>query len=101
VQRGGFDEWLAEKAQELGVAVLSGITIDKLIFENNKLVGVKQDDEELRAPATIIAEGANARLLLQHGLTYVGDQDRYNPKDMMIGIKETIRLDRKLLEGTE
>ncbi|MHA2169543.1 MAG: FAD-dependent oxidoreductase [Candidatus Kariarchaeaceae archaeon] len=98
VQRGGFDEWLAEKAQELGVAVLSGITIDKLIFENNKLVGVKQDDEELRAPATIIAEGANARLLLQHGLTYVGDQDRYNPKDMMIGIKETIRLDRKLLE---
>ncbi|MHA2252353.1 MAG: FAD-dependent oxidoreductase [Candidatus Kariarchaeaceae archaeon] len=97
VQRALFDEWLAEKAKEAGVAVLSGINIDKLVFENNKVVGVKQDNEELRAPVVIIAEGANSRLLLQHHLTYVGDQERYNPEDMMIGIKETIHLDRKLL----
>ena len=87
VLRASFDEWLALKAEEAGVAVLSGITIDELVFENDKVVGVKQGIEELRAPITIIAEGANPRLLLKHNLTYVKEKGRYDYADMMIGLK--------------
>lgn len=98
VLRSVFDEWLAKQAEEAGVAVLSGINIDELIYENNKVIGVRQGEEELFAPITIIAEGANPRLLLKHNLTYVKEEKRYNYSDMMIGLKEVIMLDKKVLE---
>lgn len=98
VLRVEFDEWLANKAKEIGVAVLPGINIDELIFDNNRIVGVRQGEEELFAHVVIIAEGANPRLLLKHHLTYVGEQESYNPKDMMLGIKETIKIDQGSLE---
>ncbi|MCE7737256.1 MAG: FAD-dependent oxidoreductase [Candidatus Heimdallarchaeota archaeon] len=98
ILRAVFDEWLANQAKEAGVAVLSGINIDELIMENNKVIGVRQGDEELFAPITIIAEGANPRLLLKHNLTYVKDKKRYDYSDMMIGIKEVIKLDKQVLE---
>lgn len=98
VLRVKFDEWLANKAKEIGVAVLPGINIDELIFDNNRIVGVRQGEEELFAHVVIIAEGANPRLLLKHHLTYVGEQESYNPKDMMLGIKETIKIDQGSLE---
>ncbi len=98
VLRAKFDEWLANQAEKAGAAVLSGITIDKLIVNNGKIVGVKQGNEELRAPVVIIAEGANPRLLLDHGLTYMGKENRYTPSDMMIGIKEVIEIDDKIIE---
>lgn len=98
VLRVEFDEWLANKAKEIGVAVLPGINIDELIFDNNRIVGVRQGEEELFAHVVIIAEGANPRLLLKHHLTYVGAQESYNPKDMMLGIKETIKIDQGSLE---
>ncbi|MFV2014642.1 MAG: FAD-dependent oxidoreductase [Candidatus Heimdallarchaeota archaeon] len=98
VLRAAFDEYLAKQAEEAGVAVLSGITIDELVFEDGKVVGVRQGEEELFAPITIIAEGANPRLLLKHNLTYVKDEGRYDYSDMMIGLKEVISLDKKVLE---
>lgn len=96
--RAKFDEWLAQQAEEAGVVVLSGITVDELVFENGAVVGVKQEDEILTAPIVIIAEGANPRLLLKHGMTYRGAEDRYDYGDMAIGLKEVIKLDQKILE---
>ena len=98
VLRAPFDEWLAGKAEEAGVAVLSGITIDELIFEKEAIIGVRQGAETLKAPIVIIAEGANPRLLLKHGLTYRGEEKRYDYSDMMIGIKEVIQLKRDVME---
>ncbi|MHA2100941.1 MAG: FAD-dependent oxidoreductase [Candidatus Kariarchaeaceae archaeon] len=98
VLRVPFDEWLAEKAGEAGAAVLSGISIDELIIENGKVIGVRQGEEELFANVVIIAEGVNNQLLLKHHMTYVGEQERYNPRDMMLGIKETIHVDQKIME---
>ncbi|OLS27197.1 MAG: Electron transfer flavoprotein-ubiquinone oxidoreductase [Candidatus Heimdallarchaeota archaeon LC_2] len=98
ILRASFDDWLAKQAQEAGVAVLSGITVDELVFEDGKVVGVKQGNEELRAPITIIAEGVNPRLLLKHNLTYRKEETRYDYPDMMIGLKEVIQLDKSVLE---
>jgi electron transfer flavoprotein-quinone oxidoreductase len=98
VLRAKFDTWLAEKATEAGAAVLSGINIDSLIEENGKIVGIRQGDDELRAPVVIIAEGANPRLMLKHGLTYDPEQTRYDHSDYMIGVKEVFELNQEKLE---
>ncbi|MDH5646400.1 MAG: FAD-dependent oxidoreductase, partial [Candidatus Heimdallarchaeota archaeon] len=97
ILRAKFDDWLASKASEAGVAVLSGITIDSLIIENDQIKGVRQGNEELRADIVILAEGANPRLMLKHGLSFKG-QKQFKRKDMMLGIKEVLTIDQKLLE---
>lgn len=96
--RAPFDEWMAFKAQEAGASVLSGINITELIEEDGKIVGVKQGDEELRAPVVIIAEGANSRLMLKHDLTYDPGKTRYDHSDYMIGLKEVFELDSQIIE---
>ena len=98
VLRAKFDEWLANEAQEAGAAVLSGIMIDSLIFKDGKVVGVKQNNEELFADTVIIAEGSNARLLLDHGLMKDPSKHRFERKEMMIGVKEVLTLTRDVME---
>lgn len=98
VLRAKFDSWLAHEAQQAGAAILSGITIDSLIEEEGRIVGIMQGNEELRAPIVIIAEGANPRLMLKHGLTHDPEQTRYDHADFMIGVKEVFELERDKLE---
>jgi electron transfer flavoprotein-quinone oxidoreductase len=98
VLRVKFDEWLANKAQEAGAAVLSGIMIDSLIIKDGKVIGVRQDNEELFADTVIIAEGSNARLLLDHGLMKDPSKRRFERKEMLIGVKEVFTLTRDVME---
>ncbi len=98
VLRAGFDEWLSEKAAEAGATVLDGITIDSLIIENGNVVGVKQGDEELRANVVILAEGVNARLMLENKLFRDPSKKQYLRKEIMGGYKEVYHLEQSLLE---
>lgn len=98
VLRAGFDEWLSEKAAEAGATILSGITIDSLIIENGKIVGVKQEKEELRAKVVILAEGVNARLMLGHGLYKDQSKKQFKRKEIASGYKEIYHLEQSILE---
>lgn len=98
ILRAKFDEWLANQAQEAGAAVLSGIMIDSLIIRDGKVVGVRQNNEELYADTVIIAEGSNARLLLEHGLMKDPSKRRFERKEMLIGVKEVLTLTRDVME---
>lgn len=98
ILRAKFDEWLANQAQEAGAAVLSGIMIDSLIIREGKVVGVRQNNEELYADTVIIAEGSNARLLLEHGLMKDPSKRRFERKEMLIGVKEVLTLTRDVME---
>ncbi|MCY3412380.1 MAG: FAD-dependent oxidoreductase [Candidatus Heimdallarchaeota archaeon] len=93
-----FDSWLADKAIDAGVIVLSGILIDSLIIDNGRVLGIKQENEVLYAETVIIAEGSNARLLLNHGLIK-GSKTKFERKEMMIGIKEVFALDPSEIES--
>ncbi|MCY3410794.1 MAG: FAD-dependent oxidoreductase [Candidatus Heimdallarchaeota archaeon] len=97
VLRANFDEWLANQAEEAGAIVLGGITIDSLIFKDGKVVGVKQDNEELYADVVILAEGVNSRLMLQHGF-HKDKKTRFEPHMLMGGYKEVYHLDKAVLE---
>jgi electron transfer flavoprotein-quinone oxidoreductase len=54
-----FDRWLAEEAVKAGATLLNRSTVEDVIIENGKVVGVRllRDDAELRAPVVIAADG--------------------------------------------
>lgn len=68
ILRARFDEWFAQQAEEAGASVHSGINVDRLLMENGKVVGVESRGESLKAPVTIINDGANSRLTMEAGL---------------------------------
>lgn len=93
VFRPKFDEWLVNEAKKEGVYFAPSTVVRDLILENGKVVGVKTDLEDFYAPLTIIAEGANSLLSEKLGLKKKND-----PKDIIVGIKETYKLDSKIIE---
>ena len=46
VLRAKFDQWLAEKAEEAGAEIITGILVDNIIVEDGKVVGIESDGEE-------------------------------------------------------
>ncbi len=92
VFRPKFDNWMHEEAKKEGVFFAPSTTVRDLIFENGKIVGVKTDIEEFFAPLTIIAEGANSLLSEK-----IKAKSKDNPKDMILGIKETIKLPKEVI----
>ncbi len=102
VLRARFDNWLAGKVQEAidasaapeGSFVATSILVEEVLKEDGRVVGIRSGQEKFYADVVILAEGVNNLLTRQIGL-----QDDYVPADhMMIGIKEVIRLDQKVLE---
>ncbi len=92
VFRPKFDEWLVETAKKEGVYFAPSTTVRDFIIEDNKVTGIKTDIEELRAPLTIIAEGVNTLLTEKLDL-----KPKSNPKDIILGVKEVIKLDQKII----
>ncbi|NKF49113.1 FAD-dependent oxidoreductase [Shewanella sp. WXL01] len=101
--RGEFDQWLMEKAEEMGAQFISGIRVDEVIKKDGKVVGVMADGDELFANAVILAEGVNPVLGEKLGMV----QPKVEADVMAVGAKELIELpenvirDRFNVEGDE
>lgn len=102
VLRARFDNWLAGKVQAAIESssrasesfVATNILVEEVLKEDGRVVGIRAGEEDFFADVVILAEGVNNLLTRSVGL-----QDDYVPADhMMIGIKEVIRLDRRVLE---
>ena len=96
VLRAKFDAWLAEQAKEAGARVEPGINVDKLLVENGQVVGIESNGETLRAPITIIMDGANSRLTLESGFRNHSKMSEAKG-NFMLGIKEVLSLDPELI----
>jgi electron transfer flavoprotein-quinone oxidoreductase len=92
--RAKFDRWLARKAEEAGALVVTSLEVDDLLFEGNKIKGVKVGKEEFPVDVVVVAEGANSLLAQKAGL-----RKEYSPRDMKQGVKEVIRLPRETIEA--
>lgn len=93
VLRSSFDRWLAEKAEEAGANIVTGIRVDNLLVKNNKVAGIIAGDEIMEARAVILADGANALLAQKAGL-----RKELVPSQVSVGVKEIIQLDERAVE---
>ncbi|MDX6041730.1 FAD-dependent oxidoreductase [Scandinavium lactucae] len=93
VLRARFDPWLAAQAEAAGAQLLCGVMVEALFQENGRIAGVLCEGERLRAKVVVLAEGANSLLAEQHGLIA-----RPSMQTMALGIKETLSLDKTLLQ---
>ena len=84
------DAWLAKKAEEAGATVVTGVPVEKLVWEGSTVRGVVQGGETMRAPVTIVADGINSRVSLG---TPIRPAPRLDEATAELGVKEVYRLD--------
>ncbi|EGS31785.1 MULTISPECIES: FAD-dependent oxidoreductase [Megasphaera] len=87
VLRSKFDKWLADKAEEEGVMVATGLLVDELVLEDGKVIGINCGGEEVDADVVILADGVNSLLAQKLGM-----KQELSPRDVAVGVKEVIEL---------
>lgn len=87
VLRARFDPWMAQQAEEAGAMLLPGYTVERLLIEDGRVVGIHAGGDDLMADVVVIAEGTRSQLLRQAGL-----RDDFNAHDVSIGVKEVVAL---------
>lgn len=93
VCRSRFDRWLAEKAEEAGVMMISGIRVDDLIMKDGKVTGIIAGEDEIEADVVVLADGVNSLLGQKCGL-----KSELTPNQVAVGTKEVIELGEKVIE---
>jgi len=93
VLRGRLDKWLGERVASRGVFIVPGYVVVDVLREGSRVVGVKTHAEELRAKVVIAADGVLSTVAVKAGL-----RPEWKPRDLAVGIKEVIALDRGKIE---
>jgi electron-transferring-flavoprotein dehydrogenase len=98
-----FVKWLGEKVEQAGITVFTGFAGSELVFDGERLVGVRTDDKgvdkqnqqksnfepgyDLKAKITVLAEGTRGSLTKQLVGRFNLDKNR-NPQVYGVGVKE-------------
>jgi len=92
--RAKFDAWLAKKAEDAGAMLVTGIRVDDLWRESDRVRGVHvAPDDRVAADLVVIAEGATSTLVRKAGL-----KADVEPREVSVGVKETIELPAETIE---
>jgi electron transfer flavoprotein-quinone oxidoreductase len=91
--RGSFDRWLAQKAEDAGAMLITGIKVDELWREDGSVRGVVAGRDRVQADLVIAADGALSLMAKSAGLR--GDM---RSGEVSVGVKETVELSEKLVE---
>ena len=93
IKRFNLEKWMIEKAKEAGVYYIPNTLVTNLLLKDGAVIGVKTENEEYFASVTILADGVNSLLSRQINL-----RNNYEPKDIILSVKEAIKLDKKTIE---
>ncbi len=93
ILRAKFDRWFADLVTDKGGFVVPQKTVDDLIKEDGKVIGVRAGEEEIGADCVVAADGILSFLAEKAGL-----RKPYQPQHFALGFKEVIRLDAKTIE---
>lgn len=93
VLRGPFDQWLAEKAEAAGAEFIYGISVESLVKEDNRIIGVKAGEDEITSEVVILCDGVNSLLTKEA----VG-AERPSADTIAVGIKQVIELPSSVIE---
>ncbi|UCF19822.1 MAG: FAD-binding protein [Gemmatimonadota bacterium] len=99
VLRPVYDRYLAERARQLGVTLLTETTVDGLIRRAGRVIGVNTDRGPLYSDVVFLAEGDAAHLVSKEGFErdYVRSKQSGQPAFLQ-GVKEVIQLDPRIIE---
>jgi len=97
VLRSRFDRWYAEKVEDAGVTIVNETVAEDLLWENDKVVGVKtgRAQGDLLADVVIAADGVNSVIKRKAGI-----QPDLAPKDVSLGVKEILALPKETINRT-
>lgn len=93
VLRSKFDRWFAQKVEQAGGIVASGLRVDDLLWDGQRVVGVMAGGDEFGADVTIAADGVNSAMAKKAGLGVKLSNDNVNQ-----GVKEIISMSRETIE---
>jgi electron transfer flavoprotein-quinone oxidoreductase len=88
-----FNEWFASKVEQAGGIVTSGIFVEDLLREGDRVVGVRAGGEEIRSNLVIAADGVNSGLAEKAKL-----RARFDSGSLALGVKSVLGLPRKTIE---
>lgn len=92
VLRGPFDRWLASQAEEAGAECVFGVTVEDVLWEGDRVIGIVAGEDDLTAEVVIIADGANSLLTEKAKLA-----SRPQPHQIAVGVKETVALPESVI----
>ena len=93
IKRFNLEKQMVEIVKNHGVFYCPNTLVVDLIEKDGAIIGVKTEQEKYYAPITIIADGVNSLLARKIEL-----RNDYKPKDMILSVKEAIKLDKKAIE---
>jgi len=96
ISRPKFDHWLAEEAVKAGATLLTRTTVDDVVKENGKVVGVTllRDGSQLRAPVVIAADGVLSFTAQKAGLR----RPQFDPSHLAVGVKALIDMPKETID---
>ncbi len=87
VFRSKFDRWLADRVEEVGAMLITGIRVDSLKVEEGKVKGIVAGEDVIETKMVIAADGVLSLLARRAGLI-----EPLNRENFSVGVKEAIRL---------
>jgi electron transfer flavoprotein-quinone oxidoreductase len=97
VLRAKLDAWLAHKCEEVGVIVMPGVRVDRVITESgatSRVVGVQAGTDELRSHVVVAADGVNSFIAREAGL-----RTKAPLNHLATGVKCVVSLPRATIES--
>jgi electron transfer flavoprotein-quinone oxidoreductase len=98
VLRAKLDPWLAQKCEEAGAIIMSGVRVDRVLTEDGatgkRVVGVRAGDDELRARVVVAADGVNSFIAKEAGFREQEPLDH-----LAVGVKSVVSLPRETIEA--
>ncbi len=95
--RSKFDQWFAQRAEEAGAVLITGMPVTDVILEGGRVVGVRAGegkDNEVYGKAVVAADGVMSTVLQKAGI-----RGAPSPDQVAIGVKELIELPPETIEA--
>ncbi|MGH2452691.1 MAG: FAD-dependent oxidoreductase, partial [bacterium] len=95
VLRAQFDRWFAAQAEAAGALLITGTTVEDVIRQDGRIVGVRAGREggDVYADVVVICDGVNSFLAQKAGL----QRRPVEPSEMALAVKEIIALPREVI----
>ena len=87
ILRAHLDRWLSDRLMAKGVFVIPKYRVDDLLWDGDRVAGVKVGAEEINANVVVAADGVLSFMAEKAGL-----RKKLTPRNYALGIKEVIEL---------